>query len=250
MNRLTSETDPFGATTRRVYDAVGNVIATIDPRGYLPGNNADDYTTSYGFDGLSRMLAVTSPPVTSGSATPHRLTVRRTYDAAGNLLTETDAAGRLTTYTYDGRDLRLTMTQQNVDGDGRPFDSVTTYTYDGYRDLVKVTDANGHATSLHLRCSGPVDRHACRGDGGPALHTHLDYDEVGNVVRATQGAAVTLHRYYPTGWLREDIDAEGNTFQYVYDGIGGLIRTVNQRGFVTSYAYDGDDSVQIVNPFR
>ena len=125
LNRLFQELGAQGQTTEYAYDNQGNVTRVKDPLNKVTANQ---------YDALNRLRQVTDPgarrhavrlqrPRRAGlgerSAQPRdRLHSRRprqphpagrpdtgtttnTYDAAGNLLTQTDAKGQTTTYAYD-----------------------------------------------------------------------------------------------------------------------------------------------------
>jgi len=66
------------------------------------------------------------------------MTITRTYDDAGNVLTETDANGNVTQYQYDAENRRTRTTF--------PDGAFETYTYDPNGNLVMKTDARGVKT--------------------------------------------------------------------------------------------------------
>lgn len=80
-----------GATrsTNIVYDLAGRSTSVTDPLGSV---------TVYGYDAQGRLLNLKGPAVGDGLANPG---VTYTYDADGNMASQTDARGLTTTYQYD-----------------------------------------------------------------------------------------------------------------------------------------------------
>ncbi|MCW8930967.1 MAG: RHS repeat protein, partial [Gammaproteobacteria bacterium] len=76
LNRLKSTLDAKAGTTAFTYDNGGNINSVTDPR---------NKTTTYTYDGLSNLKTLNSPDT--------GLTTYNSYDAAGNLLQETNANG-------------------------------------------------------------------------------------------------------------------------------------------------------------
>ena len=78
------------------------------------------------------------------------------YDAVGNVISQTDAKGRTRQRFYDV----LRRLTKEID----PILGETTYTYDVRDNLLTVTDANGHTHTLNLRQTQPEkDRSAADG---------------------------------------------------------------------------------------
>jgi YD repeat-containing protein len=73
LNRLIGTTDPNGGMTGFAYDPLSRLAGVTDPRGLV---------TSYAYKGLNDLTSLGSPD-TGVTA--------KTYDAAGNALTSTDA---------------------------------------------------------------------------------------------------------------------------------------------------------------
>ena len=133
----TSVTDPLGHTTLSGYTASGNdtigsvtapnalLYCTIDPDEY-----ADGVTSCPAYDATSHVTG----------------TVTQTFDAAGDVLTSTDALGNTTTTTYGAQDGCGVSS-------GSPWGSAT------YPWLpATVTDPTGTVTCSAYNCSRPAHR--------------------------------------------------------------------------------------------
>lgn len=126
MDQLTTVVDGLGHTVFNAgatgsYDANGNLMLSSDGLAIQhrlgcdalnrPVQTVDNYngtdtatrntTTGYTYDGLDRLTQVTDP---TGQVSPDSGTTSRTFDAAGNVLTRTDAKGITATNTYDALD--------------------------------------------------------------------------------------------------------------------------------------------------
>jgi RHS repeat-associated protein len=84
LNRLTQVLDPAAGTTKYGHSGTGVLKQVTDPRNLV---------TAYTLNGFGETTTLASPD--TGSATS-------IYDAAGNLLTRTDARGVTATHGYDG----------------------------------------------------------------------------------------------------------------------------------------------------
>lgn len=194
LNRVTKLLQPppvSGAARPAInysLDARNQMASVRDPRGL---------TTSYTVDGLGMQSAMTSPDTGSAS---------RTYDNAGNLLTSTDARGKVTVYTYDV----LSRVTSISYGGGVP----TLFEYDGGASgtpnaigrLTRITDESGQ--------------------------TSYGYDQAGRLLNKTQtttAGGATFSRtvgyaYRADGKLQSLTYPSGNRIDYDYDANGRVLR--------------------------
>ena len=108
---------------------MGNMVTQTDALGRVTLN---------AFDALYRLVQ-TMPPDPDGPQGPQTSPVTTfAYDAAGNVVTQTDALGRSTQFRYDSLNRRVEM----IDARG----GASTSRYDAVGNLVSQTDALGRVT--------------------------------------------------------------------------------------------------------
>lgn len=241
-----------GTTTMHLYDADGNTLWTCSPREFTEGSNNclndtvsaatghQDYSTAYGYDSSDRQLTTTTfRQVAPGSATFQSDPASQTYDADGNVLSQTDGNGHTTTYTYDTLDRKSSMTV--------PRDATTTettsWTYDPSGNTVSETlpgaSAQGQSAANHI--------------------TVYTYDADNRVIDTVTGAdssnpsADALPDGAGTSNIRTRnvYDANGNVVAAYAPGAFATSVSSPDTSYVTNYTYDADDrqTVQLI-PFR
>ncbi|RUL65784.1 RHS repeat protein [Dyella dinghuensis] len=230
----------FSATYSDSYDGNGNLVHSVDARGFqhhqgfdaldrlistIQNYNGSDpsttnTTTAYGRDALDRLTAVTDPSGLSTSYIYDGLNDRTslqspdtgassdTYDAAGNRLTHTDAKGITSTSTYDA-DNRLI-------GISYP-DSTQNVTY-YYDEADSVTGCSS---------SRPTDRLTRIVENG--LTTIFCYGGHGNIGTLRRAASsytdTTTYGYTLADRLSSVTNADGTLTQYTYNS-NGLFESV------------------------
>ena len=244
---------------RFAYDAVGNLISQVDPRGA---------TTSFVYDALNRLVERTQP-ATSQHAAP---VTQYRYDAAGNLTREELLnLARVTTHTYDVLGRRLTTTgPPAAAGDPSP---VWTSTWDVAGNLLTSTDPDGRRTAyvydalgrltsrterlVASQPAGPTTLSAYDAAGNLVRTQHPDgsrmryeYDALGRQVAATRvveqviaGQTVsrdetTRTQYDAAGQIVAIVDPLEHRRSFVYDALGRLRAQTDAWGAATRFEYD------------
>ena len=179
FNQPIAMADGNGNITNYKYDFLGNLtqvkgpnnqFTTFDYDGYLLDSMTqlgEDIDATFYFE-----YDENSNPVTIRDTARQTLN-QKTYDLAGNILTETDALGNETVYTYDAMNRLLTST------DARG--GVIQYTYDTIGNLNSITDERNKITSFEY---DKRDRLVKRID--PSLFVdQYEYDASGNMIIMT-----------------------------------------------------------------
>ena len=226
---------------------------------------------------MIRLLALVLLLLSAGT---HAQTRSWTYDAAGNVLTSTDANGHTTSYAYDGLNRRTSQTdalgvaQQwtydaagNVlthtdgrgivmattyDGENRPVEvkrdglRIATSTYDAAGNLSRSTDANGEATTYAYDAANRKLSEQ-RPLGHARQWTHTPWDAIATATDAD--GYVTAYAYDVRQRLIEQTDPAGETTTHGYDGVGNRTRTSRPGGLEWTYAFDeADRLIRITSP--
>jgi RHS repeat-associated protein len=136
-----------------------------------------------------------------------------TYDKNGNLLTALDRDGRLNRSTYDKRNRRLSITE-----DDGGIDATTQFQYDAVGNLRRITDATGKVT-------------------------RYSYDPTNRRLTATYAfntseARTWNYRYFPLGQLKRLTKPNGIIINYTYDNLERL----KTRKYLAGTANRGTDT--------
>jgi YD repeat-containing protein len=265
--RLTSSTAGDGTVKFYFYDLNGNQTALVTSDGTplasglnwgtitqtqviqqltTSGANAIGATATTGmvmtfttFDKRNQALTTAAPfRVLTATGATSTLSTSQTYDAFGEILTQTDARGSLTSYAYNtmGKVVLTTLpSTAYTDASGVTYAAGTTVittaaAYDASGRVVATTDANGYTTTRTLLAgsgyggSDALTVETFDPDGGAFINR---YDVYGDLrAKSTNGIVGT----YATG--ERDI-------AYTYDALDHVITETDQLGtLVTTYAYD------------
>lgn len=215
--RLTASTDPLGASESYTYNALGEKLSFTNKLGAL---------WKYDYDAAGRLISETTPqvaitavtqdangslvvaPAQSGSAS---IITKMSYDALGNLLTRTEAAGRTeertTTYEYDalGHQVKTIYPAVGV--------------YNASADNLVVNGATGLAT---------------RTDTIQTLYSVVTYDAFGDAVANRDVAGSMSYKAYDKlGRVSYDVDALGYVTGYTRNAWGDTTRLVRYAAATT-----------------
>lgn len=239
----TSTTDPAGRKTTLLYDYNNNLETSTDPAGTI---------TSYTYwpTGLSESQTldnfVDSP---QKPGTPRNVTLdSRSYDPAGRLTYETDAAGYTTAYTYydDDRIATKTLTNDSTASGSKVSITEHSYTYDAAGDVTSDITGNGLRQTVNSYDAGGELLTSITDPSGKANTTAYTYNQDGQPVTValsdTNGAATTTaYAYNAAAEIVTRTDASGSLnlkTAFTYDNAGRVLTTTDPDGGVTTDNYD------------
>jgi RHS repeat-associated protein len=233
----TDVTDALGHVTKYFFDTGGsrNVVTRIEGLcncgsgsqsqiwTYDNNLNVTSFTnglnqvTTYTYDAQGNQLTVTDAAGTTTS----------TYNQFGELLSVTDALGGTTSITYDDQGLPVSITD--------PLNHTTSYASNSRGQLISVTDARGKATSFAYDSGGNlISRTDALGHA-----TQFAYDARGRLTTTTNALGhVTAFAYDAVGRLTQITQADGSVIGYQYDAAGRPMMVTDAKGNRTFYSYD------------
>ncbi len=211
------ETSARGQITEYGYDQSGNEVSRATTRLDEFGQ-ARTLTWLKSYDAKGQVTSETNP---LGHVT------RTEYDANGKVTATVDALGRRTTYEFDA----LGNAIRTVYPDG----SSDATTYDANGNVLTQTDRSGLVTRFVYDTANRVT-HTIAPDGS---ETRQEYDAAGRVVRQfDQAGNITSYEYDLAGRRTAVINALGQRMTSVYDALGNVMQQIDNLGRVTSFVYD------------
>ncbi|HKU19316.1 MAG TPA: RHS repeat-associated core domain-containing protein [Candidatus Saccharimonadales bacterium] len=213
---LVQSTDGLGIQRELGYDALNRLMQTIDNYNGTDGATRNT-KTAYQHDSLDRLTQVIDPSDlnttysydglsdATGQVGPDTGTTSRVFDAAGNVLTVTDANDNTITYIYDANNRRLsasyTDNTQNI-----------TYTYDEPNSVTGCTTSYpiGHLTRVIESAVITVLCYNAQGNVIQKSQTVNGYTDVTSYIRSLGGKILTI------------MHPSGDQVAYVYDADGHI----------------------------
>ncbi|BGE87347.1 hypothetical protein Ms3S1_37830 [Methylosinus sp. 3S-1] len=221
---LTSYTDFNGNRTTIAYDgarhlptsktvaagtAVSRTITTEWRTDFRLPAKISDYQreTTFTYDAKGNLLTET---VASGSSSSTR---SYTYNTFGQVLTATDPLGRVTKYAYDA--------MGNLTSETNPRGHVTAYTsYDANGRPLTIQDPNGVVTTLTYNFRGQITSRVTLGQT-----TTYTYDKAGQLIKVREPSGAGQDFGYDGAHRLTDMrDRAGNHRIYTLDAAGGRIK--------------------------
>ena len=222
---------PEAATTQYVYDGLGQLTRTIDPRGIELSQSDSQWALTQRqqlkyVNAAGGALKASDLSPAQRQELAARYTTTTDYDAAGHKLSVTDALGGVTRSAYDASGHVVQITD--------PRGNAAFYYFDAAGRVTLAVDPEGYATATSYDALGhtlSVKRYFNRVSGGsgtqpPALPGSNPSD------------ALTRFEYDAAGRLTRTVDAESNAESYTWNALGQRATLVNKLGGVTAYTYD------------
>ncbi|MDR0916611.1 MAG: S8 family serine peptidase, partial [Oscillospiraceae bacterium] len=226
LGRNVSATDYSGNTATSTYDNLGRLLTQTAPFETV-GNTTSNAETRYDYDANGNVTRERVRNNAAGAATSFGET-RYTYNARG-FLTQSDSyddgnVALHTAYTYDAAGNILTQTVGT---------STTAYTYDRFGDVLTLTDALGQTEYYTYDLAGNVLTKTDRN----GVTTTNTYDALGRILISTAGGDVTAYTYALNG----SVIAQSNetaTLNYTYDALGRVASVLESGDVEKYYTYD------------
>lgn len=239
--RLTDVTDPLGNTVHTDYDTEHHPIATTvwPTAGHSISTGATYYTNGQVYTQIDGKGIVTT----------------LTYDSYGNPETTQTATEPAITYDYNhvgrmvsltdqvGSETTFTYSDRNLllsRTDPLLKTAATTYYDDG--KVHTVTDRNNETTTYTYTPTGKVDTVSFH-DGSSIVYT---YDGRDNLVEMQDDMGLTTFSYDEVNRLTSTTDANNFTVAYAYDENGNVTQLTYPGNKTVSYTYDALNRIETV----
>ncbi|WP_307841786.1 RHS repeat-associated core domain-containing protein [Salinibacterium sp. SWN167] len=282
-HRLTQVIKPGGATTTNTYDTNSRVVSQSDPVGrvttfeYTPPTTTVQHPDgSLTVDEYSEGLLVAQ---TLAAGTPESATTRMSYNNENRLIRQSDALGRVSSYTYDERGNQTSIKDPRGAVVTRWFSfnselisqrdqlgREASWSYDANGGVVSASSPSGRTQSWTRNSDGSI---ASWTDANGNVSTYL-YDDAGRVVSATDANSHTEATAYDlagrvvstANGLDESVtytrdamdrvlsitDPINRTTAFTYDQRGNLVSTLDAKQQVTGTIYNlADEAVAVTN---
>ena len=227
-NNVRRVTDPAGSTQTFEYDLENHKTRQTNELGQV---------TNFVYDTDIRASLLEVEQVGANGS----LRVRHTYDFVGNLMSDIDARGNATTYSYDAAN-RLVTRQA-------PLNTIQ-YTYDLNGNKIREVNSIGGKTEYAYDELNQMTSVKGFTDANNFVENRVVYDGFGRKIQSTDANGNnTRFDYDLMDRVTSSVDAGNNTTRFVYDAMGQKIGEVmpravvdatlrNQNGHSTSFAYD------------
>lgn len=229
------------------YDNLGNVIKELDAVGYESGTGATLETkinTGYGIEytyNLANLLVSQIDPVAKKRALPFSL--KNEYDGLTRKISETNADGVKTGYTYDDAGNILSVSiKKNLASVPQILKSST---YDLAGRMLTQTDGNGNTTTYQYNALDKVSKTITPSDSTIASNTIIyQYDVMGNLkYQQDSMGKVDLYTYDNQGrqltYTQKKLDnTQPITVTTKYDKNGNKCIETDENGNVQTSTYD------------
>ena len=226
-SRMTSWKDENGNTViKNTYDKEGRVTKQVDGNKGEATFEYGKFTTTtidnegnktvYQYDEQYRTISITYPDGT---------TCKKSYNAENQLEKEITAAGTKS-YTYDAFGNVATETRE----DGKS----AFYTYNEQNKLISVTGYNGETVTYTYDAAGNMTV-STKPDGTKLTHA---YDSLHRMISQTDGRGVTTTYTYDGPNMTGYVDGNGNKWTFTYDAMNRALTMTDPLGHTTSNGYD------------
>lgn len=238
------EINSLGGITRNYYDYAGRLTNVVKPKAYSDTGTLQTMdNTEYIYN--CKDLLVSTIENYYDDENSERISVTLSemdYDANGNKISEEDALGNITTYTYTpDNKVKTKLTPQSAEEE---LSYTTLYVYNGLGQLISTTDANGVVTLLTYDAMNNIlTKSVSKWNDTSVVETNV-YDKTGNLLSQTDGNNNTInYTYNKIGEIASiiypsDNSIAENIINKKYALNGKTAYEINSLGVETLYSYD------------
>lgn len=227
------------STSTTAYDAAGNVVASTAPRGAASGNPAA-FTTSYTYDALSRLVAVTQP-----TSPAHAVETSYRYDASGNQTLLTDGRGYSTISTYNPWGLPDAVIEPATATYPNASDRTWTTQYDPAGLAARTIEPGGVTVERTFDELGRLVSEVGAGPDAATATRTFTYDAAGHRVSASAPAGVIGFEYDDRGLLTATTGPTQYQSSFTYDAAGRMLSRTDAAG-VTTFSWNSRSQLATV----
>jgi len=225
-------------------DKVSIVYATNGTGVAATVTNALGHVSVYQFDGNANIVSVTGQAAAQCDASFSS----QTYDANGNVKTQTDSNGNVTTFSYAQNGQLL----QKIEATGTPYSRTTNFVWDptpGADRLSSVTVVGYLQTTFTYTPQGRLNsvtqtNLTSNGVLNQAHQTNYAYTLYPNgmvssvKITPPDTTNTVTYTYDNSGYLSSITDGLGHTTTYnTHDGLGRVTRMTDMNGVITDFVY-------------
>lgn len=249
-----NEYDSEGRVTKQT-DANGKVVKLEYKENQTITTDANGNVTKYTYDDQYRTTKIEYPngkvenkkyDANNNLVADYNYTY--TYDAVGNVLTETRRDGAVRSYVYDEHNQVIQVTEfdgtvtkmeyspagdlvKTIYADG----TVESYEYDALHRVISHTNANGNTE--YFTYDGAVATGYTDYKGNKYTYSYNAMNQLISTV-APDGS-MTRKMYNAAGVQIGEEAADGGYTEYVLNKIGNVVRVIDAMGYASDFAYDG-----------
>jgi len=210
------------------YNDLG--LQTLKKEGYENNYRVEEII----YDSLGRKEYVFRYAIVNGEKDSEERGIAYTYDANGNILTETDEEGNVKSYTYTARNQKKTETDA--------MGTVISYEYDRNDKMIKMTDAMGFVAAYTYDDLQRLIKATLPAMLGENREITIIYDKVGNALSMVEPDGKNSVWEYDNRnrKISETItgaNAETISKAWAYDNLKN-IKMLTEGNLVTTYSYD------------
>lgn len=218
--------------SRYAYIATDKYITEIHPKETLPGVGLAESIEEKAFDFESNKEILVKKLINIYSSQGHLLscatydsngtyayTIAKAYNHLGQVTSETDLKGQITTYSYDciGNQILISIPHQNKTIEKK---------YDLKNNLLQIIDHASHLNAIQQSTYDALNRQISSIDRFGQI-TNFEYDTFDHLIRVI----------YPTV-LDEYEKPFQPTFTYTYDIFGNVLTTTDPKGYTIKKTYN------------